>query len=197
MLSYSAAGGLKFLQDVSVNAPFLSRYGPQARNVLDVYVPQDRDRPERPLVVFCHGGVWSTGQLSSKAHRGITASASGFSFLDLLLSMQSPQERLQACEQLMYNSFHLQHLLLDLISCRFEMALLPSGSLSGSGRHRHCHPAAHPLSPGKSPTSKHSQKNTLKKHCSYQSKQWCMWPICLSEWCTAFMCFIRSLPRQL
>jgi acetyl esterase/lipase len=58
-------------------------YGPDARNVLDVYAPTQGAKPW-PVIVFVHGGSWQSGNKNPYAFAGRALAAQGF--LTLVIS---------------------------------------------------------------------------------------------------------------
>lgn len=52
------------------------RYGPDARNTVDVYAPQNASNA--PVVLFIHGGSWSSGDKSDHAFVGDSLARAGY-----------------------------------------------------------------------------------------------------------------------
>ena len=52
-------------------------YGPDARQILDVYMPREAKLP-LPVIVFVHGGSWEEGSKDSYTFAGRALAAQGF-----------------------------------------------------------------------------------------------------------------------
>jgi acetyl esterase/lipase len=68
------AAGIKVVQDVS--------YGPDARNVMDFYLPESGPTP-RPLVICIHGGGWAGGNKRVYAWLGEALARRGFAAVSI------------------------------------------------------------------------------------------------------------------
>lgn len=64
----TSTGGLKVQRDVS--------YGPDARNVMDIYAPQDA--AGAPVVLFIHGGSWQGGDKDGHKFVGESLARAGY-----------------------------------------------------------------------------------------------------------------------
>lgn len=69
-----AAGGITIIKDVS--------YGPHARNVMDLYLPEAGPTP-RPLVICIHGGGWAGGDKRVYAWLGQALARQGFAAVSI------------------------------------------------------------------------------------------------------------------
>jgi acetyl esterase/lipase len=68
------AVGIKVMEDVS--------YGPDARNVMDFYLPESGPTP-RPLVICIHGGGWAGGDKKGYAWLGEALARQGFAAVSI------------------------------------------------------------------------------------------------------------------
>lgn len=80
LYQFAALNLFNLLLPKDANSRLVARdvpYGPEARQVLDVYAPKNAEGP-MPIVVFVHGGSWSSGNKNPYEFVGRALAAQGF-----------------------------------------------------------------------------------------------------------------------